>query len=88
MYDCKTCPQNFAGCEQVEVFQSVVNPDKLALLERWTDQAALDAHARLHSTLPPFKPELCAGATECEYYTCNRTRSAGFRLLNCAFDIG
>ena len=23
------------GCEQFEVFQSVVNPDKLALLERW-----------------------------------------------------
>jgi quinol monooxygenase YgiN len=33
------------GCEQFEVFQSVVNPDKLALLERWTDQAALDTHA-------------------------------------------
>ena len=29
------------GCEQFEVFQSVVNPDKLALLERWTDKAAL-----------------------------------------------
>ena len=26
------------GCEQFEVFQSVVNPDKLAILERWTDQ--------------------------------------------------
>ena len=37
------------GCEQFEVFQSVVNPDKLALLERWTDKAALDAHAQLNS---------------------------------------
>jgi quinol monooxygenase YgiN len=36
------------GCEQFEDFQSVVNPDKLALLERWPDQAALDAHVRLH----------------------------------------
>ena len=26
------------GCEQFEVFQSVVNPDKLAILERWTDR--------------------------------------------------
>ena len=33
------------GCEQFEVFQSVLNPDKLALLELWTDQAALAASA-------------------------------------------
>ena len=38
------------GCEQFEIFQSVANPDRLALLERWVDQAALDAHARLNST--------------------------------------
>ena len=25
------------GCEQFEVFQSVVNPDHLVILERWTD---------------------------------------------------
>ena len=62
------------GCEQVEVFQRVVNTDKLALPGRWTDRAALDAHARLHSTLPPFKPELRAGKTEREDYTYNRTR--------------
>jgi quinol monooxygenase YgiN len=35
------------GCEQFEMFRSVVDPDKLAILERWTDQAALDAHARV-----------------------------------------
>jgi quinol monooxygenase YgiN len=62
------------GCEQFEVFQSVVNPDKLVLLERWTNPAALDAHARLHSTLPPFKPELRAGKSEREDYTYNRNR--------------
>ena len=62
------------GYEQFEVFQSVVNPDKLALLERWTDQAALDAHARLYSTFPPFKPELRAGPTEREDYAYNLTR--------------
>ena len=62
------------GCEQFEVFQSVVNPDKLAILERWTDQGALDAHARLQSTRPPLRPELRAGDTEREDYTYNRTR--------------
>lgn len=30
-------------CEQFELFQSVVRPDKLTILERWKDQAALDA---------------------------------------------
>jgi quinol monooxygenase YgiN len=62
------------GCEQFEVFQSVVNPDKFALLERWTGQAALDAHAKLQSTRPPLRPELRAGNTEREDYLYNRTR--------------
>jgi quinol monooxygenase YgiN len=62
------------GCEQFEVFQSVVNPDKLALLERWTDKAALDTHAKLNSTRPPLRPELRLGQTEREDYEYNRTR--------------
>jgi quinol monooxygenase YgiN len=62
------------GCEQFEAFQSVVNPDKLVLLERWTDQAALDAHAKLNSTRPPLLPELRVGTTEREDYQYNRTR--------------
>ena len=62
------------GCEQFEVFQSIVNPDRLALLERWTDQAALDAHARLNSTRPPLRPELRVGSGEREDYQYNRTR--------------
>ena len=62
------------GCEQFEVFQSVVNPDKLALLERWVDQAALDVHARLNSTRPPLLPELRSGSPEREDYEYNRTR--------------
>jgi hypothetical protein len=36
-----------------------LNPDKLAILELWTDQKTLDAHARLAS--PPLRPELRAG---------------------------
>jgi quinol monooxygenase YgiN len=38
---CEECMKE-PGCEQFEVFQSVLNPDKLALLERWSDPAALD----------------------------------------------
>lgn len=63
-----------AGCEQFEVFQSVVNPDKLTILERWTDQAALDAHAQVNRSRPPPLPELRAGRGEREDYEYNRTR--------------
>lgn len=62
------------GCEQFEIFQAVANPDRLTLLERWTDQAALDAHARLNSTRPPLRPELRSGSGEREDYRYNRTR--------------
>jgi quinol monooxygenase YgiN len=60
------------GCEQFEVFQSVLNPDKLALLELWTDQAALDVHAKLNATRPPMPSGLRAGS-EREDYAYSRT---------------
>ena len=62
------------GCQQFEAFQSVVNPDRLTLLERWADQAALDAHAQLNRTRPPLRPELRVGDGEREDYEYNRTR--------------
>jgi quinol monooxygenase YgiN len=62
------------GCEQFEVFQSAVNPDKLTLLERWRDQAALDVHGKVNATRPPLPAELRVGTTEREDYTYNRTR--------------
>ena len=62
------------GCEQFEVFQSAVNPDTLVLLERWKDQAALDAHAKLNTTRPPLRPELRVGSGEREDYEYKRTR--------------
>jgi quinol monooxygenase YgiN len=62
------------GCEQFEVFQSILNPDKLALLELWSDQAALDKHAQLNSTRPALRPELRVGNGEREDYEYNRTR--------------
>ena len=62
------------GCEQFEVFQSVVNPDKLTLLERWIDQAALEVHLKVNATRTPLPAELRVGTTEREDYTYNRTR--------------
>ena len=62
------------GCEQFEVFQSAVKPDRLVLLERWADQAALDAHAKLNQTRPPLRPELRVGTGEREDYEYNRRR--------------
>ena len=62
------------GCEQFEVFQSVLDPDKLTLLELWTDQAALDAHAKVNATRAPMPEGLRAGTGEREDYTYNRTR--------------
>ena len=62
------------GCEQFEVFQSLLNPDKLVLLERWTDQAALEEHAQRNRTRLPMPPELRAGPTEREDYEYKRTR--------------
>ena len=62
------------GCEQFEVFQSVLDPDRLTLLERWADQAALDAHANVNQPRPPLPPGLRAGTGEREDYEYNRTR--------------
>ena len=62
------------GCEQFEVFQSVVDPDKLALLARWSDQAALDVHAKVNTTRPPLPAGLRAGNGEREDYEYKRTR--------------
>ena len=62
------------GCEQFEVFQSLLDPDKLALLELWTDQAALDVHAKVNATRAPLPDGLRSGAGEREDYQYNRTR--------------
>jgi quinol monooxygenase YgiN len=62
------------GCEQFEAFQSVVNPDKFAILERWSDKAALEVHAKLNSNRPAQEPDLRVGRGEREDYEYNRTR--------------
>jgi len=69
--------QQEPGCQQYEVFQSALDPDKLILLELWTDQVALDAHAQLNATRPP-NPALADlradGIRPREDYVYNRTR--------------
>jgi len=62
------------GCKQFEVFQSVVNSDKLTVLELWTDQAALDVHAQLNRSRSSPQPEIRLGRGEREDYEYNRTR--------------
>lgn len=62
------------GCEQFEVFQSALDPDKLVLLELWKDQAALDVHAKVNTTRAPLPDGLRAGAGAREDYQYNRTR--------------
>ena len=70
---CAECMKE-PGCEQFEIFQSGVNPDKLVILERWQDQAALDVHSKVNATRPPLPAELRVGVTEREDYVYNRTR--------------
>jgi len=62
------------GCEQFEVFQSVLNPERFTLLERWVDQAALDAHAKVNQARTPLPTGLRVGAGEREDYEYKRTR--------------
>ena len=69
--------QQEPGCQQFEVFQSALDPDKLVTLELWDDQAALDAHAQRNATRPPHPvrgaPHTDGTCTR-EDYTYNRAR--------------
>ncbi len=38
------------GCEQYELFQSVADPDRMVMLERWTNQDLLDRHMAAERT--------------------------------------
>ena len=62
------------GCEQFEVFVSADDPDRLVLLELWSDQAALDEHAKVNITRAPFPPGLSSGPASREDYAYSRTR--------------
>jgi quinol monooxygenase YgiN len=62
------------GCEQFEVFQSVVDADKLVLLEHWADEAALEAHRKVNATRAPLPSGLRTGPVEREDYEYSQTR--------------
>ena len=62
------------GCEQFEVFQSAVDPDRLVLLELWSDQAALDAHAKMNATRAPLPSGLRGAPGGREDYVYGKTR--------------
>ena len=69
--------QQEPGCQQFEVFQSALDPDKLVLLDLWADQAALDVHAQVNAAQPPnaaLADLRAEGAVPREDYTYNRTR--------------
>jgi quinol monooxygenase YgiN len=62
------------GCQQFELYQSVFDPDKFALLELWDSPEALANHAKLQAARPPLPEGLRHGAGEREDYEYNRTR--------------
>jgi len=62
------------GCRQFEVFQSVLDPNRLTLLELWEDEAALEAHRQVNPTRAPLPSGLIAGSGGREDYPYNRTR--------------
>jgi quinol monooxygenase YgiN len=62
------------GCRQFEVFQSVLDPDRLTLLELWEDAAALEAHREVNATRAPMPSGLRSGAVEREDYEYNAAR--------------
>jgi quinol monooxygenase YgiN len=63
------------GCQQFEVFRSVLDPDRLTLLELWEDEAALAAHGKVNATRAPFPPGLRAsGGASREDYVYSLTR--------------
>ena len=60
--------RNEPGCEQYDLFQNTENPDQLLLVERWTDEASLAAHAELNRQRGPVGAELRAGAGRSERF--------------------
>lgn len=60
--------QREPGCLQYDLFQNIQQPDKLVLLERWSDEASLQAHAELNRSRPPLGAELRAGPSTQERF--------------------
>jgi quinol monooxygenase YgiN len=54
------------GCEQFDLYQNAEDPDDLLLVERWTDEASLNAHYTLNR--PRIGEELRAPGGKQERY--------------------
>jgi len=58
------------GCEQFDLFANTENPDQLLLVERWTDEASLAAHAERNRQRPAVGTEFRAESRgKTEHYT-------------------
>lgn len=66
--------QKDKGCLHFELYQSVFDPDKFALLELWESAEDLAAHAKLQAARPPLPEGLRAAGGAREDYEYNRTR--------------
>lgn len=60
--------QKEPGCLQYALFRSVEDPDRFAVLERWTDQKALDTHLAQARARPSAYGSLRIGAPTMERY--------------------
>ena len=57
------------GCLQYQYFEAVDEPDKLLLVERWTDRQAQQLHLQQpHMALVRAAKEACAADTRLELY--------------------
>ena len=63
-----------SGCEQFEVFRSILNPDRLVICERWRDEKIFAEHMKFIGNRPPLPAGLRTGESEREDYVYNRTR--------------
>ena len=46
------------GCERFEVYHSESDPSTFLLIERWSDQDALDRHREAHAYQTIYKPQV------------------------------
>ncbi len=61
------------GCEEFELYQSTERPDQLLLVEKWTDEATLQAHGELNRQRGSNVASLRKGTTQAERYTMQDT---------------
>ena len=61
--------QKEPGCLQYELYRSMEDPDRFTLLEKWTDEAALEVHMGVLRSRPrPAGPSITEGPPSMEKY--------------------